>query len=827
MKAFTDHATEIFNLKKSDAPKMQVVSMGWGNKLKIGAEIGGAPLKLNGQTYERGFGDHAQSEHLIILPSPGASFKAVVGVSDTQTIRNLSTPVKMIFMVEVSGRVVWQSKELRVGDDPACLQIDLEGAKEFKLIACQPDFQTDFKECPPWAHANWCNPVLTLQNGKTFQLGAQTITDLLHKLGPDFNYDGRDFTACPWTHDLETLAGGADCDVYRSRYTAPDHILQLQLTFKIYKDFQVVEWLPELVNIGDKPSGLVDDFQSLALEYEVQPKFIKAGGEIKEIHIRRAFGSKSRRDDFVDQPFMLRDRYPDNTLVMDTDEGRSSAAWLPFFGLDFSDQHGFNVGIGWSGAWKAQFHLNDSLTASAGMMKTHFRVLPGEKIRQPSIFIHYRDGLSVRQGQNQLRQFILKHHSPHDAKGELIKTSCSMTTWGGLPTKDVLEIIQNCKKHGFNYDVFWIDAGWYGPDRQVSPTEYENSDWGTTVGDWRVNRAPHPDGLRPIAEAVHAHGKKFLLWVEIERVMPGTPVALAHPDWILSAKTNPQNLLLNLGKKEAREWAVETVATLIRDEGIDYYRQDFNFNTIPYWAENDAADRQGISEAKYVAGLYEFWDTLRERFPDILIDSCASGGRRIDFETMSRSICLWRADLLGRPGFDCSEVNHTEIHYLTQWVPLHAGGVTIHPNDDYAFLSGVASGVSVYYEFKDGFDYDWLRGMIDNAKRMMEYFYGDFYPLEKHPEDAKVWNAYQFHSPQSAAGFFVAFRRPECADAEMALPLQAIEADGDYELKKFRGDTVIVKGRELLKFRITLAEPRACALYYYTQQRAARMPQCP
>lgn len=653
--------------------------------------------------------------------------------------------------------------------------------------------------------------------------GSQTITGLPHKLGPDFNYDGRAFTACPWTHDLETLAGGANCDIYRSRYTAPDHILQLQLTVKIYKDFPVVEWLPELVNIGNKPSGIVDDFQSLALAYNVQPKYKKEGCEIKEVKIRRAFGSKSRYDDFVDQPFILRDRYPDNTLVMDTDEGRSSATWLPFFGSDFSDQHGFNVGIGWSGAWKAQFHLHDSFTVNAGMMKTHFRVLPGERIRQPSIFLQYRDNLSVRQGQNQLRQFILKHHSPRDARGEIIRTPLPVAAWGGLPTKDTLAILQKVKDHGFNYDTFWIDAGWYGPDRRVSPTEYENSDWATTVGDWRVNQAPHPGGLRPIADAVHALGLKFLLWVEIERVMPGTPVALAHPDWILSTKANPQSLLLNLGKKEARDWAVETVATLIRDEGIDYYRQDFNFNTIPYWAENDATDRQGISEAKYVAGLYEFWDTLRKRFPDMLIDNCASGGRRIDFETMSRSICLWRADLLGRPWFDCSEVNHTEIHYLTQWVPLHAGGVTVKPGDDYAFLSGVASGASTLYpEFRKGDNYAWQKEMIANAKRMMKYFYGDFYPLSAHPEDQKVWNAYQCHSPQSSAGFFIVFRRPECEAPEMVLSLQAIEPDGDYELEKFRGDTVTVKGQELLNFRIALAEPRACALYYYNLPKAAR-----
>ncbi len=668
------------------------------------------------------------------------------------------------------------------------------------------------------AFANSARNIFDLAKSEMHKkLGANA--GLPHKLGPDFNYGGRAFSDGRWIHDIETLGGGADCDVYRSIYTAPDHVLQLQLAIRIYKDFPVVEWLPELVNIGNKPSGIVDDFQSLAFEYEVQSQNKEKEYAFKAVNIRRAFGSKNRRDDFVDQPFLLRDRYPDNALVMDTDEGRSSAVWLPFFGIDFSDQRGFNVGIGWSGAWSAKFKLNDSLCVKAGMMKTHFRVLPGEKIRQPSIFIHYRDGLTVCEGQNQLRQFILKYHSPRDAHGKIIKTPLPITAWGGFPTNDTLAILQKVKEHGFDYDTFWIDAGWYGPDRWVSPVEYEKSDWQSTVGDWRVNQVPHPGGFRSIADAIHAQGMKFLLWVEIERVMPGTPVALAHPDWILSTKANPKSLLLNLGKQEARDWAVETVATLVRDEGIDHYRQDFNFNTIPYWAEKDAVDRQGISEAKYIAGLYEFWDTLRERFPDMLIDNCASGGRRIDFETMSRSICLWRADLLGRPWFDCSEVNHTEIHYLTQWVPLHAGGVTVNSGDDYAFLSGITSGVSCSYpEFKAGYDYAWQKEMIANARRMMKYFYGDFYPLSAHPEDPKVWNAYQCHVPQSGDGFFIAFRRPECADAEIVLTLQDIESDGDYELEKFRGDTVKINGRELRNFRIVLPEPRTCALYYYTRK---------
>ncbi len=653
-------------------------------------------------------------------------------------------------------------------------------------------------------------------NEQLYNLAADANPRRPATLGPAFTYGKKPFSPDLWKKRVEPLSSSAQCEVTRATYTSPDRKLQMRLTVTVYKDFPVVEWLPELTNPGQAPSQIVDDFQSLSFACAVPVQREKESYGFRQATIRRCYGSKNSRDDFLAQPFILRERYPDNTLRMDTDEGRSSAAWLPFFGIDLTETAGFNIGIGWSGAWQAAFSLNETLTVRAGMMKTHFRVQPGETVRQPSIFVQRRDGLSVRAGQNQLRQFLLSHHSPRDGHGELIRTPLPISTWGGLPTADTLDILRKVKEHAFACDTFWIDAGWFGHDRWVSPTEYDKSDWYTTVGDWRVNQVPHPGGFRPIADVVHGMGMKFLLWVEIERVMPGTPVALAHPEWLLHTKANPQSLLLNLGDPAVRDWAVQTVTALVRDQGIDHYRQDFNFNTVPYWAENDAPDRQGITEAHYVAGLYAFWDALRERFPDMLIDNCASGGRRIDFETMSRSICLWRADLLGRPWFDCSEVNHTEIHYLTQWVPLHAGGVTIKPGDDYGFLSGISSGVSCLHPaFKEAYGYAWQKGMIENAKRMMRHFYGDFYPLTDHPEDPAVWNAYQCHGPETGSGFCIAFRRPECAATALTLSLRAIVPDADYEVERFKGETRRVKGRELMNLRIELPEPRSCALYYY------------
>jgi alpha-galactosidase len=109
--------------------------------------------------------------------------------------------------------------------------------------------------------------------------------------------------------------------------------------------------------------------------------------------------------------------------------------------MDFSETDGINVGVGWTGRWQGmvdvsldrRFDPSGRVTASAGMMNTHFRLLPGEEIRQPSILLHFRHGLSVEDGQNQFRRLLRKHHSPLDTAGTPLPTPCSFAAWGGMP----------------------------------------------------------------------------------------------------------------------------------------------------------------------------------------------------------------------------------------------------------------------------------------------------------------------------------------------------------------------------------------------------------
>ncbi len=777
-------------------------AIGWG-ALQFNRSAGDAKLCIGGKQFKHGYGDHAQSRHTVSLPGKCQSFSAYVGVQfplgdkfSSQICFRLENP---------DGRILAQSPPLEYGSEAYFLQADTAGATTLILRTIDIAFPEDYTGTPPLANANWCDPTYILCDGTVIR--GDDANAQPKQLTPSPLYDGKVFNATPVA---TLLQDSADYTRWQLDYTAADGKMQIRNTVTEYHDFPVIEWLPVLIGSGDSPSAIIQDFNSLDITLPC-PNPDQSIYSHRRLQIRHTLGSKNDQNDFLSKCTTLHDRYGANQACFNTDEGRSSAAHLPFFGLDFSPDHGWNVAIGWSGAWQANFTLQKNLHLTAGMLRTHFRLLPGESIRQPSIILQQREGMDITEGQNLFRQFMLKYHSPHDSSGRLFKTPLPLAVWGGMSSQETIRNIDRAVKEKYPFDVLWMDAGWYGPDREVKNSEYiSGSDWARTVGDWRVNRIPHPGGLRPVADAAHRAGMKFMLWLEIERIRPDTPIASAHPEWLLRCPDNEADLLLNLGHPDACQWAIDTVSHIIENEGVDYYRQDFNFNTLPFWRQADAEDRQGVTEAKYIAGLYHFWDTLRKRYPDMLIDNCASGGRRIDSETMSRSICLWRADLLGRPWFDSSECNHTQILGLTQWVPLHSGGTTVVPGDLYGFLSGVASGVSCgICCFPD-------REQLAAATRMMPFFLHDFYPLTSNSGDYREFCAYACIDRQQQQGFLIVFRRPQTSSDSITLRLPGFAPGEKYLFERFGSPAPeLYTGESLSNFTAILPEPRSCALWFF------------
>ena len=344
--------------------------------------------------------------------------------------------------------------------------------------------------------------------------------------------------------------------------------------------------------------------------------------------------------------------------------------------------------------------------------------------------------------------------------------------WGGLGSDKMIDVIKKLKKYELGFEYIWIDAGWYGYSTMPCPNEFEG-DWGVHTGNWNVNKTYHPDGLKDVSKTIAECNMKFLLWLEPERCIKTTDIAVSHPEWFF--KGHDDNWLLNLGNENALQYVIDLISNLIQEHHISCYRQDFNIDPLSYWRENDEPDRAGINEIKHIMGLYTFWDTLLERFPHLIIDNCASGGRRIDIETLRRSIPMWRSD------YQCwwnggPEKTQTHSTSFAWWLPYSGAGAGNVLGDTYRSRSCYAASLVMNYWGYEGWKFDetyvkWAKEQNEEYRRVRPYLSCDYYPLILSPLDDSNWSASQFNRPEKGDGIIMAFRRPlsVCDRAQLQL----------------------------------------------------------
>ena len=807
---------EVLGLGSRDKITVETKKMGWGKGFRSGRSMTCEPFFMGGRSYARGWGDHAQSEHRIILPGAGKKFEVLVGVEDCVSSRN-NPPAHIQFTVWVNGVVAGQSGVLDFCSATEKLSVYLAGAKEFILQSQEMGFPPEYAGTPSCGYANWVEPVITLEDGREFHPGSGFI---INNLLPKFEYRGIETDLLNWEKRTELLESSDDLEKCRLEFDSPDRLLTLRCTVKLYRDFPVFELLPEVIAAGQEDTGVVENFNSLAFNAVIPGT---------EVTVRRTSGVKNSPQDFRYEEVKLTRRWGDNRVLMDTDMGASSATWVPYAGIDFDENQGMEVAVGWSGAWKLDIiNGKDALEVSAGMLRTRFILHPEESLRMPSALIFFRENISVKEGKKQFRRFMLKHKSPRNSKGELIPGSVAFGNGGHIGEKILLDEVEYAEKNGFAINTFWVDAGWYGPPREADPYQPCGgwSHWFEESGDWRVNPVLYPSGtLKKVADRAHQAGLKFLLWFSPECGFVKNPVYQEHPEYFFpAAAATDQRRLLNLGHDGAWQWMFDTVANAVEENGIDCYRQDFNFTdmTLECWKKSDEPYRIGVTEAKYIAGLYRFWDELKKRFPDILFDNCASGGRRIDFETVSRCHCYAVNDRT--EDNDVPEEMQNTAALTIMYAPIQCScSYKKCFKDKYSAYSYIDSALHLnmarfHYglvEFTAG-DTEHLKKWVADGVRVRDILQnGDYYMLTEYSETLDSWYAWQGDDPEKGRGVVITFRRPESAEAEKKLVLNNIDPQEVYTLESCDGEKREISGKELREITLELPEKRSFKLFYY------------
>ena len=600
-----------------------------------------------------------------------------------------------------------------------------------------------------------------------------------------FLYDGKPSSTLlsAWKYTEETKKIDADRSERTCTYTDAATGLVVRAVCTTFSDYPAVEWVVTQKNTGKANTPVIENIQAL----DADIPFGKTGTFI----LHRAKGSSADRDDFspIDAPLATGAEVAFGPIA-----GRSSDnTGFPFYNIE-GPGGGVMVAIGWTGKWRAEIKRSseDAVHLVAGMDRTHLVLYPGEEIRTPRILLLFWQGDDRMTGHNMLRRFILKHHTRQkDGKPVQLPLAVAIANGGPTPCNEyscatetfAVAMAYRFGQFGLFPEIGWIDAGWF---------EGAQSGWWRGVGNWFVNKKNFPNGLRPVSDALKKNGMGFIVWFEPERVFEGTWLDKEHPEWLIKLPGSSSRLL-NLGNPKARHWITDHISDMLDKERISMYRQDFNFDPLPYWQSSDAPERVGMTEIRHIEGLYAFWDELLARHPGLIIDNCASGGRRLDLETTSRSSPLWRTDYsyFESSGYQC------QTYGLNFYLPLSGTG-NINP-EPYAFRSALSSAIVLGWDINQStFPIEQARRSMEEFRRLRPYFTADYYPLTGYSTSDDAWIAYQFDRPEKGDGIVLAFRRQGSMDFSVNVKLHALDGGSLYDVTyEDYGITVTETGTKL------------------------------
>jgi len=772
----------------------------WGNQLtivhedvpgdtKIGRCAAGGPIRLAEKRYTHGIGVNSHSVLRVTLAQPAAQFIADIGLD-----RNVDgTVASVAFHVVIEGQDVFATEVMRPPDGMRTIDVPLNGAQEFDLIVDDGGDGRGFDQ------ADWADARIVLQDGSEIWLD-----DLANQwqigtgLPFSFVYDGKHSSEflCGWKRKVQE----EEIDPTKRRRTLiladPNTGLEIRAVAIIYTDAPGVDWTLYFTNKGSEDTPILEQVKA------VDVSIATSVGSNPILH--RLHGSSCAVEDWLpfEEPLSQGKR-----IDFAPDQGKSSLGACPFFNIEWGGG-GVITAIGWSGQWCASVEHSKGglLHLQAGMQDMHLSLHPGETIRNPRILQLYWHGNDACHAYNLFRRTMLNHIVPKvngkTATPPIVHLSTSFYELNNSTESNVLSHLEPIKDLGFEF--FWLDAYW---TRDGFPN-------GMGHYGFPLQRAEPPErfpgGLKPISDAAHKEGMGFLVWFEPERVAKDTHIVKEHPEWVISPN-NDSSGLFNLGISEAREYMTRYLITVIKEYGLDCLRIDFNIGPLPFWQFLDQKDpnRVGMAEIRYVEGHYQMWDAILGTYPHLLIDNCASGGMRIDLETCSRSIPLWRTDATIAPlyNLDFNQAalqNQVMTAGLSRYVPFSASGQM--GATPYLFRSGYNAGISFGEDCRPA-DYprDLLTKGIAEGKHIRKYYFGNFYPLSEITTSAKYWCVMQYHRPAEQDGMIIAFRRHQSPYASFICNPDEIDPATNYEVTQAHtyepSQPVIMKGAELQRFK--------------------------
>jgi alpha-galactosidase len=390
------------------------------------------------------------------------------------------------------------------------------------------------------------------------------------------------------------------------------------------------------------------------------------------------------------------------------------------------------------------------------------------------------------------------------ADGEDLGTAAlprlSYDHWFGIENRNTIDFMktQVDRAAEMGIEVFVHDAAWF------------EGGFPHGVGNWDcVDQEKFPNGLEELAEYVRSKGMDFGLWFEIERAAPETSAVRNHPELFVEAPQWGQQPFggctgrqfhLNLALPEAQDWAIATVGGWIERLDLRWSRWDYNIEPNPFWR---AVDPTGSIQFAYMKGLYRVLDTLMARYPQWMVETCASGGRRFDLGTIRRAHTCWFSDHTTYPAV-CRHMQARANrflpgHLLNSSVAIGSGH-GLSEIDDTAILSRMLG--------KLAFDGDIASLSPEMAERASHWagvfkairhlLVQDFHQLTPAPTTGDDWDVMSFNTYDGSEAALFAFSGRKAG--EMIIPLRGLQAEAVYRITCQNDGTVAEQsGAQLMK----------------------------
>lgn len=554
------------------------------------------------------------------------------------------------------------------------------------------------------------------------------------------------------------------------------HGLAIHVECTEYLDFPATEWVSYFTNEGNEPTAVISDICIGGVLTLPARELHHSNGETRDYHAYQLLTAP------------LKDTY-----VFSPSDGTSCRDAFPYMRLT-GEGFGVNLAFGWTGKWAAELTpVPKGVHISLRQARCRMRILPGETMRSPRLTCLAYLGDESR-GRNMWRRWYFQHILPP------VKPMCCMhyycegglREFSGATEQGQLEAIETYLRRDMRPDVLWIDGGWY----PTLPNHWRY------LGDWYPDPERFPNGLAPIGKKCAENGIDFLLWFEPERAYEGRELPRTHPEWMLTMKEgdtiNPF-YLVNLGNPDCLNHMIDLIDGIIKESGVKIYRQDFNFDPYPRWVQNEPEDRIGALENLHIQGYYRLWDTLRARNPGLLIDSCSSGGRRNDLETMRRSICFHFTDR----GYGNHLTKQHQHRLMFEWLPYFRAHVTSwddyetgeypYPKgpvsfpaeqDKYAFYVALTPAITDMLDHRDSDErFALSRKMHPIWRKAAQLMLScDYYPLTICRQSREDFYAMAFYSPENGNGFLNVVSNNNNPETRFVAKLDMLEPECSYIL---------------------------------------------